>query len=277
MADFYPPNGELFAAGSIDVTPLLIHVLVLALSFVLSAYGIYGVIKYGRSASKNRHLLLTVFVLVALMPLFDLFQHFNVAPDDDFWHHAHLLMGVTAFYFIYRFAMSIDSKGPSENPRTSLVIIFGVLLLTYLFAGLETASMDSVPYVFAGAYTLILIFVIHFASLLREIMGKMGKLETAFSLKSFAVSVIPLISFMLFLLVFISVLTEYILDIFPQYAGSPVLLALIAIQNPLYIMLAMTLVGYAYIASRITAFYAPLAKFVEKKKSKGKKGHIRLR
>lgn len=254
MGFFYPSISDAFEIGTTGVTSILIHLLVLLLSTGISLYGLWGVVKYSRDVSKNAHLLHIAFALIAFIPIGDLFEHFDYAPGMDFWHHMHLFAGIAAFYFLHKFAVTADAG--QVEPKNSIIVLIAMLILGTGVYLVEESFEKTYPVLVITSYIFLITVMSYFTYFLLEIVQKAKKTEAAFSLKSFSMAMIPIIAACLFVLTFTAIVAEFALDVFPLKSHSnPFILFLVALQNPLYLMLAMTLAGFAYMGEKIRIFY----------------------
>ncbi len=255
---------------------LLAHLLVLAASIMLGAYGLYKSLKYSRENPRNTKLLLVAFALIAFIPLGDFFEHLNLFPGGDFWHHAHLFAAVFAFYFFYLFATSIGSETVPDLGKAGVLPAILAFILMAVFYN-EPWFEDNYPLVLTVIYLAAISAIVAYMVLLLRIARTIGSIEkTFFSLKSFSFSLamIPLISVSLFAVASTSILAEAMMDLVQENAAtSMVALVLVAAQNPLYIMLMMTVTGYGYISEKMYNFYTPIREFLSKAKGgKARKG-----
>lgn len=267
---FYPSILDLFNPSAQSVTGLLMHMLTLLVCIGLSFYGLMGVVKYTSRISKNWHLIGIAFALMTFIPIGDMFEHLVIYPGTEFWHHMHIFASVAAFYFIYRFVMLMDADN-AESTRKSFLILAAIAVIAVGFAWAEMAFEDTIRIIYLLVYGLLTASTLVLAFALYRILGKLGKLETAFSLKSFIISMIPIISTSLFLVTVGSILAEFIKDSLPTLVDASAVLVLIAAVNIFYIILAMALTGFAYMSGKINSFYSPIGSFL---KSKGMKGQI---
>ncbi len=268
----FAPLSALSDLGSPASVFLLAHIIVLAASFILSLYGLYGLLKYARGISKN-NALIAAFALGSFIPLGDILEHFELFPSADFWHHMHIFGGVFALYFMHRFALTMDS-GETDFRRDALFpAIAGIIVVAAFYN--EDALGRAFPLIIWGIYAAAVIFLLGSIYFLFDISRRARKAESAFSLKTFAISMVPLISLALFVIAITSMGAEILLDIANvravPAAVQTLTVFLIAAQNLLYPLLAMTLLGFGYMSGKIYNLYAPIRKFLE---SKGQKGQI---
>lgn len=235
-------------------------------SITLAIYGVLGIVRYGRHISKNTHLLTITFSLLALVPISDMLEHADYLPGEEFWKHVHMFVGIAAFYFMHRFVASIDAK-EREDYKKSVIELVAAILFAIAFFTIEEIIEDNNPAMmalFLGAVSII--FLIFVVRLLSEIMAKSKKLESSFSLKSFAISMVPAISFMAFILMSTAIFAEFIEDVFKDGFGEQAAETLEAIHELFHILVTMSLAGFAYMAERIYNFYAPIEKFIQGRK-----------
>ncbi len=263
------PISELANLQSPASVVLLGHLLVLAASIMLGAYGLYKSVKYSRENPRSAKLLLVAFALIAFIPLGDFFEHLNLFPNGDFWHHAHLFAGVFAFYFFYLFAASIGSETVPELGKAGVLPAILAFILMAVFYN-EPWIEDNYPIILTIMYLAAISAIVAYVVLLLRIARTVGQIEkTFFSLKSFSFSIamIPIISVSLFAVASTSILAEVIRDLVQENAAAGmVALVLIAAQHPLYIMLMMTVTGYGYISQKMYNFYTPIREFLSKAK-----------
>ncbi len=269
---FYPAIRELFNPGLQEVTGLLIHLVVLFASIMLSFYGLRNFARYTVTLSKNTHLLGIAFALITFIPIGDMFEHLELFPGTSFWHHMHIFTNVAAFYFIYRFVQLIDAK-EREDMGKSAALLVAITVFGIVFSESEemfkAGLFGTLPYHYVIGTTYIALFIAIFwiSWKFLDQISNLGKMESAFSLKSFAISMIPIISACLLATGATSLTAEFIRDIIPSIKSHPFVLLMVASVNVFYLSLAMTLVGFGYMAEKIHGFYAPIEKFVARKKT----------
>ncbi len=268
MAFMYPPLAELFQDISIPISPLLVHLLIITISAGLSMYGIFGLVRHSKTFSSNWHLLAIAFALMAFMPVGDMFEHLELWPGAEYWHHFHLFAGVVAFYFMHYFITRMDSPVVESDKKAAATLLV-LSALAVLFVYFEETFGDTYSWVLGGIYAVLVLVSLVYLKFLWDIVHRARKAEAAFSLKTFFISMMPIISMSLFILTFTGILAEAMMDVLPNSESNHLLVFLIALQNPLYLILAMTLAAYAYVGARIHAFYAPIEKFVTSKMAKG--------
>ncbi len=187
----------------------------------------------------------------------------------------HIFSSVVAFYFLYKFVMVIDAPEPEPFKNYGYPLAL-VLAVSVVFSATEEYFEDNFPllymlfYVFLAAATIWAVYV------LMKILTKVKIEGTAFSLKSFAIAMVPIVSICLFLLTLGSVIAELAVDVFKGVASVPLIFVLIAALNVFYVMTAMTLTGFAYMGGRIYSFYSPIAKFIQSHGAKASKGALML-
>lgn len=243
---------------------LFIHIITLIVGVLLSFYGLWGLVKYTTKIFKNWHLLGIAFAIIVFIPTASLFEHFDYFPSPDFWHRIVMFASVAAFYFVYRFVLTIESK-EQENFRKSALELLAITAISVIFSVQQNLFEDSDPIKVIIVYSSLFGMVVFFTYLLFEILRKVRKMEASFSLKSFVITMSQPISFALFILTATSVLIEFIIGI-SKSTSHPFTVFLIIIQNPFYIMLAMTLACFTYIGTKVHNFYSPIEKFLQVKK-----------
>lgn len=269
---FYSTVAEFFIPGSQLIPGLLIHMIVLLAAIALSFYGIYTTAKYTVRLSKNVHLLRLAFALMAFIPVGDIFEHLVIYPGTEFWHHMHIFASMAAFYFFYRFVMLIDAP-EAEDMEKSYVTLAVIIIASVAFTTLHDAFIEKngSPVLFLAVYGALACISAVFAYNLFQMLNKMKKVETTFSIRAFLASMIPIISTSLFLVTGASLFAEFILDTKPELSSQPWMISLIAGVNVFYLLLAVSLAYFGYMAKQINAFYSPIDNFL---KSKGKKGQL---
>ncbi|VVB98442.1 Uncharacterised protein [uncultured archaeon] len=270
---FYPPVDAMFMPGA-GVTSILIQVLVLVTSLVFSLFGMFGVMKYGPSASERWGLLAVVFFLVNMIFLGQLFFHFDFPPEAQFWEHMTIFGGVLAIYLLYQFVSLFHIRDEKRmfDSHTAPTVIGAIVLVALFFSLGEDAIKGLSPLFFASLYSITLFLLVWSGYLLIKIVQKARKIGNAFSLKYYTVSMVPFLAFSLFGVVASSILAEFLYEIFGAALPAYVLGVLIALKIVFYVILSMRLVAFTYLSAPLSQFQSPVSKFV----MKARKGHLRL-
>lgn len=275
MAFLYPQLSEIFSSVGTPLSPLLSHMLMLFMGYCLSLYGLYGVIKYSKTFSKNWHLLAAAFALMAFMPLGDIMEHLEFWPGMEYWHHFHLFAGVVAFYFLHSFIKNVDAAKPESALKTAVTLLV-LSAVAVAFVYFEETYGDDNAWVLNIIYAVCIVVAAIYVKFLWDIWHNARNAESAFSLKTFFTSMLPIISISLFVLTFTGILAEAMNDTVPDVETNQIFLFLVALQNPLFMILAMTLTCFAYMGAKVQAFYAPIEKFIAGK-GRTKKGRVAVR
>ncbi len=282
MVFYHIPLGEAlkelsegFIGGSPSAPGLLVHMIALFIGVVLCAYALLKIMRCASGISRNANLLVLACVLITSIFLFDIFEHFDFAPGADFWHHIHIFSSVAAFYFLYRFAVTVDSLVQIDWKRVYAELLL-ISLIALPFSYYEVWLEGNYPFVLIAVYSLLVITTLVSLYLLLEIVRHTKDIGNSFSLKHFSISMIPLVSISLLFLVASVVFVEYVQDLVSeQFYTAPVMLALIASQF-FSLMTATSLLAFAYGAEKIYNFYAPIRAFVESRKKNVSKGRVRV-
>lgn len=266
----YPEITQSFNASLQGPTGILIHVIILIAASAFSFYGLRAVVKYVPRISKNAHLLMITFALMTAIPTWDLFEHLAIYPGDEFWHHMHIFASIAAFYFLYRFVMRIDDE-EKEDSEKSIVTLLVIAIAAVAFTTLHGAftSQNGSHALFFMVYGAFALITAVFTYNLFQMIGKMKKMESGFSLRAFLMSMIPLIALALFLVTATALIVEFIADT-TDMINQPVVLMLIASANVSYLLLGISLFGFGYMSQQIQRFYAPIDAFVKNRAKKAK-------
>lgn len=275
MAFYNVPLGEAlkelsegFIGGSPFAPGLVAHMVGLFIGLVLCAYALLKISRCASGISRNANLLVLACVLIACIFAFDILEHLEVPFGGSFWHHMHIFSTVAGFYFLYRFAVAVDLPAPKDRKRlySELLVLF---LIALPFSYFEESLEDNYPIILISVYSLLVVTAVASFYLLLEI------LRHTVSPKYFAVSLIPLVAVALFFLVASIVVVEYVEDLAKeQFYTAPIMLLLFASQF-FSMMVATSLLAFAYGAEKMYNFYAPIRAFVEGKK-KVSKGRVRI-
>ncbi|VVB98137.1 Uncharacterised protein [uncultured archaeon] len=248
---------------------LIIHIVALVISAVLSVYGVYALARHASSISKNGRLLLIASIAIALIPVTDLLTRWGIAPGENFWHAIHIITGVAGLYFTYRFAMVMDSK-ETENDRVVTLEVIVAILAAIAFYPLTEFFKTSYPTLFVLAYALLGIVLLWLIVLVFRILGKVKSEGSTFSLRYFSLSMIPLISLSILALALVQIPAEILVAVLKVSSLDPLMIVLLGAQISLYLVIAMLMAAFGYLATRISSFYGAIEKFVSGKKKKGR-------
>lgn len=246
---------------------LIIHIVALVISIALSLYGVYAIARHAGSISKNGRLLLIASLVIASMPITDLVTRWDVVPGENFWHAISILSGVFGLYFTHRFAMVMDAR-EAENERVATLELIVAALAAIAFYPVTEFFKNSYPALFVLVYALLGIALIWLIALVFRIIGKVRSEGAAFSLRSFSLSMIPLISLSILCLSLVQIPAEIMVVVLKMSPLHPLMIVLLGAQISLYVVTAMLMAAFGYLATKISVFYGPIEKFVAARKKK---------
>ncbi len=241
---------------------------ILILSLLLSVYAFFRFTGFSIASFRNWHLLATSIILCVFIAFGELMSSFNSLQSGVFWHRLSVFGGVAAFYFMYRFIVLFTLDRQEEYVKSFMQLLL-VTALSVLFAVQKNIFDNPDPVLLIVVYTALFALMMSLSYLLFEILHKLKKLEGKFSTKSFVMVMLPPIATMLFIITSIAVFSEFITNM-AKVQDHPFIVFLSAVRIMFYLLLGISLAGFAYIGERIHNFYSPIARFIKSQKAAAK-------
>ena len=230
----------------------------------LSTYGFAGIMRYGGAYSKASSLLKMAFFLIMMVNAFEAIAHLTpLRFITDSWNNIQPLLGMMAVYFLYEYVRSGGGQIDEGKYRARFAVLS---VAAVVFGYAETYFIPAYPLLNALDHAIQLATLLYMGWLIYRIFKAARKVETAFSLKSLSISMVPI--FALCLSVFIGMLSVMKL-LYTLGAASPdnmvALYALDAVEGVSFIALGISVGWFTYMRGQIYNFYAPLRRFIDAK------------
>ncbi len=243
-----------------------VFVIRLLIAFGASLYAFFNISKYGRGFPSNPKFMELAVIMILALSIGDFLV--NTSFFNEYlalWDNGRIMFGIAAFYLLYRFAGIMTAKtqlgqGPAKRD-------YAIVLLILLVSPLAESMLQGNGQMLSVVIHILLVFgVLYAVYMLGEMVKETKQASGPFSLRSLAISMVPLLCAIIVVFVLLATLNEIMHHLgIPQNAF---VMGIAAAAGLSYMALAISMAWFAYMAKQIYKFDEPIKKFVEAKKQK---------